>query len=83
MQKKVIADDFDTPVDSPEHALIRSTAWMGGDLVEGRYLLGILTGTNLFRMSHVQRMSELTAMRRVRMADLKHAHDEESDSRNQ
>jgi hypothetical protein len=55
------ADDFDAPLDSREHVLLRETAWMGSDLIEGGYLLGMLTGTNLFRFpdeEYVRRLKE-------------------------
>ncbi|PQO37056.1 hypothetical protein C5Y96_07815 [Blastopirellula marina] len=45
---------FDAPVDSPEHAELRDTAWMGGSLSEGMYLLGMLAGKNLFRQTSEQ-----------------------------
>jgi len=48
------ADRFDAPVDSHEHAELRDTAWMGGSLTEGMYLLGMLTGKNLFRQPREQ-----------------------------
>lgn len=48
------ADRFDAPVNSPEHAELRDTAWMGGRLTEGRYLLGMLIGKNLFRRTDQQ-----------------------------
>ena len=46
-----IAAHFDAPVDSREHWVLRETARDGGDLIEGRYLLGVLIGANLFRVS--------------------------------
>jgi hypothetical protein len=46
---EILADLFDAPPSSDGHADLRNTAWMGGHQVEGRYLLGMLTGTNLFR----------------------------------
>src|SRR3712207_533408 len=39
---------FEAPLSSPEHASLRDTAWMGGALVEGRYLLGRLLRRNFF-----------------------------------
>ena len=47
-----IAECFDAPPDSEKHRSIRETAWMGGDLVEGRYLLGMLIGENLFKVAN-------------------------------
>jgi hypothetical protein len=55
----IAAMKFDKPVDSPEHSDRRNSAWIGGDLVEGRYLLGMLIGKNLFRMSNERYASEL------------------------
>jgi hypothetical protein len=46
------ADHFDEPPDSPNYALLRDTAWMGGEQVEGRYLLSWATGVNEFRRSN-------------------------------
>lgn len=46
------ADRFDESIDSHLHRELRDTAWMGGSLTEGRYLLGMLIGKNLFRISH-------------------------------
>ena len=48
------ANRFDAPVDSHEHAELRDTAWMGGSLTEGMYLLGMLTEKNLFRKTGEQ-----------------------------
>ena len=39
---------FDEPIESQSHATLRDTAWTGGALVEGPYLLGRLTNTNQF-----------------------------------
>jgi hypothetical protein len=50
-EMEIFAEAFEAPIDSQEHTLLRDTAWNGGPLVEGRYLLGMLTGTNLFRVS--------------------------------
>ncbi|MBN8599785.1 MAG: hypothetical protein J0M26_01950 [Planctomycetes bacterium] len=50
---------FDAPASSDFHAELRSTAWMGGGLVEGRYLLGMLLGTNLFRFDTEGYLREL------------------------
>ena len=44
------AERFDAPPSSEFHAELRNTAWMGGNLVEGPYLLGMMLGTNLFRL---------------------------------
>lgn len=46
------ADAFDEPPDSPSHTRLRDTAWMGGELTEGRYFLSWATGVNEFRRSH-------------------------------
>ena len=53
------AEFFDAPVDSERHAGLRDTAWMAGHYVEGRYLLGMLIGRNLFRVSHDTYIDEL------------------------
>ena len=53
------ADSFDAPADSDEHAGLRNTAWMAGHLVEGRYLLGMLIGKNLFRVTNDCYLDEL------------------------
>ncbi|MBL8869225.1 MAG: hypothetical protein JNK90_05495 [Planctomycetaceae bacterium] len=53
------ATRFDAPASSDFHAELRSTAWMGGSLVEGRYLLGMLLGTNLFRFDTEGYLREL------------------------
>lgn len=49
---------FDAPVDSHEHAELRDTAWMGGSLTEGMYILGMLIGKNLFRQTGEQRVQD-------------------------
>jgi len=53
------AECFDAPPDSDKHAGLRDSAWMGGDLVEGRYLLGMLTRENLFKVSDSQYVRKL------------------------
>jgi hypothetical protein len=53
------AELFDEPVDASGHTFLREEGWMGGDLVEGRYLLGMLLGANLFRLSHDQYAARL------------------------
>jgi len=45
------AQAFDQPLDSPKHQDLRTTAWMGGELVSVRYWLGRLVRHNLFRVS--------------------------------
>lgn len=50
---------FDSPPSSDSHTELRNTAWMGGGLVEGRYLLGMLLGTNLFRFDTQGYLREL------------------------
>ena len=43
------ANAFDQPIESREHQDLRTTAWMGGELVSVRYWLGCLLRRNLFR----------------------------------
>lgn len=57
---------FDAPIDSEEHAQLRDTAWMGGDLTEGRYLLGMLIEENLFLLPddlYIQKLHDFIAPR--------------------
>jgi hypothetical protein len=54
------AERFDAAPDSVEHSVLRDTAWMGGAYIEGRYLLGMLTQSNLFRVSHEEFMASLS-----------------------
>ena len=50
---------FDEPVDSPSHTFLREEGWLGGDLVVGRYVLGMLLGENLYRLSNDQYAARL------------------------
>lgn len=45
------AERFDAKPDSDAHCSLRDSAWMGGPIAEGCYLLGRLTETNLFRLN--------------------------------
>lgn len=51
MTENNCAEHFDEPIESDVHRLVRDTAWIGGSLIEGKYLLGILIGKNLFRVT--------------------------------
>ncbi len=53
------AERFDAAPNSDTHSDLRNTAWMGGPYVEGRYLLGMLTNTNLFRVSYGEYFASL------------------------
>lgn len=53
------AECFDAPPDSEKHVAPRDSAWMGGDLVEGRYLLGMLIGENLFKVADEEYVRKL------------------------
>lgn len=55
------SSQFESAPDSPEHCLLRDTAWMGGEPIEGRYLLGMLIGENLFNVDDSAYYSKLTA----------------------
>lgn len=35
---------------SNDHSALRETAWLGGHLAEARYIVGVLTGENLFEL---------------------------------
>jgi hypothetical protein len=48
---KQFAEWFDAPPSSREHAFLRDEGWLGGEIVEVRYILGRLLGHNLFRES--------------------------------
>ena len=50
---------FDAPISSDKHAELRDTAWMGLDLIEGRYLLGRLLHQNFFRATNEEYHSSL------------------------
>lgn len=44
-----LAQAFDQPIESREHQVLASSAWLGGELVTVRYWLGRLLGHNFFR----------------------------------
>jgi hypothetical protein len=46
------AAHFEEPPHSLNHTLLRETAWMGGEMIEGRYFLSWANGVNEFRRSH-------------------------------
>lgn len=46
------AQAFDQPLDSADHQTLRTTAWMGGELISVRYWLGRLLQKNLLRQSN-------------------------------
>lgn len=52
MALPLLADSFDEPPGSPNHTGLRESAWMGGELAEGRYYLSWATGVNEFRRSN-------------------------------
>ncbi|PHS03084.1 MAG: hypothetical protein COA78_19350 [Blastopirellula sp.] len=57
---------FDMPIDSEEHAGLRDDAWIGGDGIEGPYLLGMLIGENLFLLPndiYIQRLHDFITPR--------------------
>src|SRR5437868_794805 len=43
------AEWFDAPLSSREHAMLRDTGWLAGNISTVRYSLGRLLGRNLFR----------------------------------
>ena len=55
----ITARSFDAPVHSDQHIALRDSAWMGGHYVEGRYLLGMLVGENLFEKSNDEYLRRL------------------------
>jgi hypothetical protein len=50
---------FEAPISSEEHATLRDSAWMGGALVEARYLLGRIASRNFFLVSDDEFKSSL------------------------